>query len=397
MVAIAINCQKMEERMTEETLGNIQNLERRRFLTASAKYGLSTAAVAIGSGTLMSGSALAQTASEEAERKKAAKYTMTFATAYIVGASRVQPIMQLDFKENIQNMSNGKIYVNLAAGKKLGAGKVLANKVQKGIIQVAQHSISNLAPFAPASDLINLPYWSAKNQEFVNLVKSQTWESIVHPKVEAAGFKVLWYPSFSPRTFSVRKGGKAILTPADMAGLKFRVPGSKMLQQFVRLLGANPTPIAWGETPSAIKQGVADALDVTVNGLQIFGFGNILDHITLAQTVHGGQVYSCNLEWFNALPKPLQDSVMYASDVTFRQNLAKVPAAFAYGKSELSKSGVKFHTLSDDAMAEFKKLGGHQRPEWDSFKKELAGSLGNFDKLITAANTLNPRYVVDNV
>lgn len=376
---------------------DIQNPERRKFLDAVAKYGFTTAAVAVASGTLMADSAFAQTANEEAERKKAAKYTMTVGTAYIIGASRVQPIMQLDFKENIQNMSNGEIYVNLAAGKKLGAGKVLANKVQKGVIQVAQHSISNLAPFAPASDLINLPYWSATNQQFVNLVKSDMWEKTVHPKVEAAGFKVLWYPSFSPRTFSVRKGGNPVLKPADMAGLKFRVPGSKMLQQFVRMLGANPTPVAWGETPSAIKQGVADALDVTVNGLAVFGFGDILDHITLAQTVHGGQVYSCNLEWFNSLPKNLQESVMYASDVTFRQNLAKVPAAFAYGKSVLSSAGVKFHTLSDDAMAEFKELGGHQRPEWDSFKKELAGSLDTFDKLLTAANTLNTRYVVDNV
>lgn len=374
-----------------------RNLNRRQFLSATAKYGLTTAVVAAGAGTLMSEPALAQTASEEANRKKEAKHTMIVATAYIIGASRGQPIMQLDFKENVQNMSNGEIYVNLASGKKLGAGKVLANKVQKGVIQVAQHSISNLAPFAPAADLINIPYWSAKNQQFANLVTSKEWNDVVHPKVEAAGFKALWYPSFSPRTFSVRKGGKPILTPDDIKGLKFRVPGSKMLQQFVRLLGANPTPIAWGETPSALKQGVADALDVTVNGLYIFGFGDILDHITTAQTVHGGQVYTCNLEWFKALPKKMQEAVLYASDVTFRQNLAKVPAAFAYGKSELTKSGVQFHQLSDEAMAEFKKLGGYQRPEWDSFKKDLAGSLAGFDKMLDAANTLNTRYIVDNV
>ena len=383
--------------MPGNTPSDERTLNRRQLLSATAKYGLTTAVVAAAAGTLMSESALAQTASEEAKRKKAAKHTMIVATAYIIGASRAQPIMQLDFKENVQNMSNGEIYVNLAAGKKLGAGKVLANKVQKGVIQVAQHSISNFAPFAPAADLINIPYWSAKNQQFANLVTSKIWEDVVHPKVEAAGFKALWYPSFSPRTFSVRKGGKPILTPEDIKGLKFRVPGSKMLQQFMRLLGANPTPIAWGETPSAIKQGVADALDVTVNGLYIFGFGDILDHITTAQTVHGGQVYSCNLEWFNALPKNLQEAVMYASDVTFRQNLAKVPAAFAYGKAELMKSGVEFHQLSDDAMAQFKELGGHQRPEWDSFKKDLAGSLAAFDKMQTAANTLNARYVVDNV
>ena len=56
----------------------------------------------------MSADATAQTANEEAERKEAAEYTMTFATAYIIGVSRAYPIMQLDFKENIQNMTNAQ-------------------------------------------------------------------------------------------------------------------------------------------------------------------------------------------------------------------------------------------------------------------------------------------------
>src|SRR3546814_4093429 len=50
----------------------------------------------------------------------------------------------------------------------------------------------------------------------------------------------------------------------SLQGLKVRVPGSKILQQYYRLAGANPTPVAWGETPTAIKQGVADALDPAV-------------------------------------------------------------------------------------------------------------------------------------
>jgi hypothetical protein len=39
---------------------------------------------------------------------------MTLATAYVLGASRSYPIMQLDLKENIQNATNGKVYVKLA-------------------------------------------------------------------------------------------------------------------------------------------------------------------------------------------------------------------------------------------------------------------------------------------
>jgi TRAP-type C4-dicarboxylate transport system substrate-binding protein len=290
--------------------------------------------------------AVAQTAKEESEREAAAEHVMTIATAYILGASRSYPIMQLDLKENIQNATNGKVYVRLAPGGQLGAGGALVQKVQGGTIQAAQHSLSNFAPFAPAADLINLPYFCGANQKFVNLVTSDTWKSEVHPKIEAAGFKPLFYVVIDPRVVAVRKGGDVVMSPADMAGVKFRVPGSAMLQQYYRMVGANPTPVAWGETPSAIKQGVADALDPSVGALYVFGFKDILSHVTFTQAVPDSQVFSMNLEWFNGLPADVQEGIEFAGEITAQQNLAKVPAARNYAMSELRKSGVEFHSLT---------------------------------------------------
>jgi TRAP-type C4-dicarboxylate transport system substrate-binding protein len=269
-------------------------------------------------------------------------------------------------------------------------------KVQSGTIQAAQHSLSNFAPFAPAVDLINLPYFCGANQRFTNLVSSDAWTSNVHPKVEAKGFKPLFYVVIDPRVVAVRKGGAgAVLSPSDLEGVKFRVPGSKMLQQYYRMVGANPTPVAWGETPSAIKQGVADALDPSVGALYVFGFKDILSHVTFTQAVPDSQVFSCNLEWFNSLPADVQEGIEFASEVTSQQNLAKVPAARAYAMSELSKSGVEFHSLSEDQLGEWQAAGGYQRSEWDQFKVDLAGSMDAFSKLEEGANTRGRYYVHD--
>ena len=374
----------------------LTNMERRRFLKFSAKAGFTAAAVAAVSGALGSEEAMAQTVNEENERKKAAKYVMNVATAYIVGASRSYPIMQLDFKENIQNCSNGEIYVKLAPGGQLGAGSALVQKVQSGTIQAAQHSISNFAPFAPVVDLINVPYWCGENQPFINLVTSDAWKSEVNPKVEAKGFKVLWYTCIDPRVVALRKGVDGpIKTPEQMAGIKFRVPGSKILALFYQLLGANPTPVAWGETASAIKQGVADALDPSVEALYVFGFRDILSWVTFNGAVPDSQVYSCNLEWFNKLPKKIQEGVEFASEITMRQNLAKVPAARAFAMAELAKSGVQFYVPTPDEKKLWVEKAGAQLPEWNDIKKELCGSLETFDKLVQAANTKGAYWVHD--
>ncbi len=379
-----------------DTMTEVESASRRNFLKLTAAGGFTAAMVAGAAGTLWSEEAVAQTAAEEREREAAADHTMLIATAYVLGASRSYPIMQLDLKENIQNATNGKVYVKLAPGGQLGAGGALVQKVQSGTIQAAQHSLSNFAPFAPAVDLINLPYFCGANQRFTNLVSSDAWISNVHPKVEAKGFKPLFYVVIDPRVVAVRKGGAgAVLSPSDLAGVKFRVPGSKMLQQYYRMVGANPTPVAWGETPSAIKQGVADALDPSVGALYVFGFKDILSHVTFTQAVPDSQVFSCNLEWFNSLPGDVQEGIEFASEVTSQQNLAKVPAARSYAMSELAKSGVEFHSLSEDQLAEWQAAGGYQRSEWDEFKVDLAGSMDAFAKLEEGANTRGRYYVHD--
>ena len=327
----------------KNTITDLQSQERRNFLKLASAGSFTAALVAGAAGTLWSSEASAQTAREEHDRAAAAKYTMTLATAYVLGASRSYPIMQLDLKENIQNATNGQVYVKLAPGGQLGAGGALAQKVQAGTIQVAQHSLSNFAPFASAVDLINMPYFCGSNQRFTNLVTSDAWKADVHPKIEASGFKALFYVVIDPRVVAVRKGGNAIITPDDMSGVKFRVPGSKMLQQYYRMVGANPTPVAWGETPSAIKQGVADALDPSVGALYVFGFKDILSHVTFTQAVPDSQVYSMNLEWFNGLPGDVQEGIMWAGEMTAHQNLAKVPSARTFAMAELRKAEVQFH------------------------------------------------------
>ncbi len=380
----------------DKDIKKLKSVERRNFLKLAGSGAFTAALVAGAAGSLWSTAAVAQTAQEEADREAGAEHTMTIATAYILGATRSYPIMQLDLKENIQNATNGKVYVKLAPGGQLGAGGALAQSVQTGTIQAAQHSLSNFAPFASVVDLINMPYLCGSNQRFTNLVHSDIWAQEVNPKVEAAGFKALFYVNIDPRVVAVRKGGAgAVITPGDLDGMKFRVPGSAMLQQYYRMVGANPTPVAWGETPSAIAQGVADALDPSVGALYVFGFKDLLSHVTFTQAVPDSQVYSCNLEWFNSMPADIQDAIMEASEITRHQNLAKVPSARNYAMAELRKSGVEFHSLSDDQLGEWQAAGGYQLAEWDSFKVELAGSMDTFAKLEEAAGTQGRYYVHD--
>lgn len=371
--------------------------DRRNFLKLTGTAGFTVAVAAVGAGTLGVPTAEAQTSAEEAEREAAAEHVMTIATAYRLGTTRTFPVMQLHLKENIQNASRGKVYVRLVPNGSLGAGAELAEKVQNGTIQAAQHSMANFAPFASAVDIINLPFWCGDNQKFVNLVNSDIWKSEVDARVAQNGFKVLLYQPVDPRTVSVRRGlrDEPIKTPEDIRGIKFRVPGSKILAQTYSLLGANPTPIAWGETPSALRQGVADALDPNVMGLNLFGFKDIVSHVTFTRTVPDGGVYSCNAEWFDALDSETREAVEWGARITFLQNLSQVPSSRNFAMNEMAAAGVEFYSPTEEEMAQWVEAAGAQRPEWDDVKKELVGSIDTFEKLREAAETDSGLYVHD--
>jgi TRAP-type C4-dicarboxylate transport system substrate-binding protein len=371
--------------------------ERRQFMRSVGRYGFTAAVVGAVGGSLFSESAMAQSSQEESEREAAAETTLTLATGYSAESSRAYPIMQLNFKENLQNFTGGRLYVKLAPGGQLGTGEGLISKVQNGSIAIAQHSMSNLSSFAPEVDLINIPYWCGDNQHLVNLVTSSTWQDVVHQRVEERGFKVLNYICIDPRTIAVRNDllDGPVRTPEDIEGIKFRVPASEILQKVYRLAGANPTPVAWGETSSAMKQGVADALDPSVQALLVFGFTDVLASISTIKSVPDAQVYTCNKEWFDEQPGEIQEGILQAADVTFRENLAKVPAARAYAYHQMRQAGVEIYTPSEDELAQWKERCGHQLSDWDDTKRELAGSLEKFDELLAATEESNG-YYVDN-
>lgn len=374
--------------------------ERRRFLQVAGRYGMTTAILASSGGYLWSNTAVAQTGADEDAKKKNAKHQMTLATEYRLGSYKGYPIMQEQFKENIQNATKGAVYVNLYPAGQLGVGPALAQKVQTGTVHCAAVSLSNFSPFAPIVDVINIPFWCGESQRFSNLTSSPAWVNEVTPKVNAKGYKPIFYYSVGPRTMSKVKaaatpGREIVKVPADLQGVKVRIPASEMLAQIYRLSGGNPTPVAWGETPTALRQGVADAIDISIGGFWAFGFMDLMASVTLLSQVPDAQMFACNLNWFESLPKPVQTQFDEAGEKTLAQTWEQLPKALALSTEEMKKLGVKFYAPTDAERKQWVDAAGQQRPEWNPFKVKLAQSVENFDKLLKAADTKSKYTVVD--
>ena len=369
--------------------------ERRRFLLAARRYGTTTAVLGLVGGFLTDRVALAQTAAEEEAKQKAAKVTMLFATEYKIEDWVRYPVMQAQYKANLESMTKGALYCKLHPAGQLGIGAALAQKIQGGTVQGGAVSLSNFSPYAPVVDLINIPYWCGDNQRYANLVTSKTWNDEITPKVMAKGYKPLFYYTVDPRTIASRKGFKTIKTPADMDGMKMRVPPSKLLQTFYRLAGANPTVVAWGETATAIRQGVADGLDPAIAALATFGFHDLLSNISYIRSVPDAQMFAANAGWYQQLPDDIRKAFDAANDKTQVETFAQIEKARAESMRMLREGGCAFYNPNEAEMKAWMDTCGEQRKEYDEFKVSFAGSVATFDKFKAAANTKGPITVAD--
>ena len=377
------------------TQPSIASLERRRFLEISGRWGFSTAVLAGVGGYLWNDQAIAQTGADEEKKQKAAKVVMLFATEYKIEDYVKYPVMQAQYKANIETISKNQIYCKLHPAGQLGIGAALAQKIQAGTVQGGAVSLSNFSPYAPAVDLINIPYWCGENQKFANLVTSRAWDKEITPKVVARGYKPLFYFAVDPRTVATRKGYKKIATPADMQGMKMRVPPSKLLQQFYRLAGANPTVVPWGETATAIKQGVADGLDPAISALATFGFHDILGWVSTVRSVPDAQMFAANAMWYSNLPTDIKVAFDLANEKTQLETFAQIEKARNKSIEIMKAGGAQFYNPTDAEFRQWVETCGEQRKEWNDFKIQFAGSLDKFEELKKAANTKGPITVAD--
>jgi len=119
---------------------------------------------------------------------------------------------------------------------------------------------------------------------------------------------------------------KPILAPADMEGLKIRVPNAPLYMMFPEATGANPAPIAFAEVYLALQQGTVDAQENPLPTIQAKKFYevqtniNLTGHITDAiLTIVGGPAFDAMDEADReALAKVTQETAVCATDAIIK-------------------------------------------------------------------------------
>jgi TRAP-type C4-dicarboxylate transport system substrate-binding protein len=135
----------------------------------------------------------------------------------------------------------------------------------------------------------------------------------------------------APTFFGTRQVGlkvkKKIATPADMAGVKLRMPPGDAWQMLGRSIGANPTPMAYAETYTGLQTGAIDGQDNPLPNVQNMKFYEVMSQIVLTSHLVAFDVLTMNLKAWNAMgaakQKTFQAAVNKATAWSTAEHLKK--------------------------------------------------------------------------
>lgn len=163
------------------------------------------------------------------------------------------------FKYLVEGYTAGDVEIQLFPGSALGNETEMLQNTRSGELDLCMLSVPNLSPFSRKINILTFPYVIKSMKDAVTITTGKLgaqWNDILQKE---AGIRILaWtYSNFRHLTNSKRK----ITSMADLEGLKVRVPQNALMIASYEAWGANPTPMAWPETFTALQQGVVDGQD----------------------------------------------------------------------------------------------------------------------------------------
>lgn len=198
------------------------------------------------------------------------------------------------------------------AGSLLKQGAELV-AIQRGNIDMAGLPPSDLAEQAPEFDILGAAYVVRDQPHLKAIFASEVGDQLRQIARDKLGVVILGTFYYGMRQVNL-KGDKVIDTPADMAGVKLRMPGGDGWQFLGKALGANPVPVAYAELYTALQTGVVDGQDNPLANDKAMKFYEVTDQIVLTGHNTGIGMLLISARKFDAMTPEQQATVQAAAD-----------------------------------------------------------------------------------
>lgn len=276
-----------------------------------------------------------------------------------------QPGEPIDLAANewarlVEERSNGTMKVEIFPSAQLGKKGDIIDQMLAGDNVITLADGAFLADRG-AKDLgiLFAPYVFSSWDDVWKLTSSD-WYADQLKIVEGTGLKVLtsnWIYG-DRHTLTTKK----VATVSDLNGLKVRVPGNKIQIKGMEVLGATPTPMAFGDIYTALQQGVVDGVENPLGVLYNGKFHEVAKYLILDAHVKNFTLWLGGMDMYNSLTPEQQEILTTAGDdagvfnnsIVEEANQAALDTLVSEGvivteidKAEFEKAALAFYELEE--------------------------------------------------
>lgn len=284
--------------------------------------------------SLVGGAALLMSATVDVDAKEVR------IASHVSAASPLYTNSQL-FVDKISAKFPGKFDFKFFPNGQLGKEPALIDNIKLGTLEMAMVA-SGVLKLDDKLGIFDLPWLFDNRKHLTNAVGSQFGKEVINQIEEGQGFIVLGIFENGFRHVINKK--RPIKTPADMEGLKIRVTGSKFKRDGFSAMGADPVPIAWQETFTAIQQGVVDGAEAALYGFYGAKLYEINKYISLTNHTYSPSFLVVSKAFWSSLSdaekKIFRATATEMSGEAFQQAAEMENSSLAKMKAELEVNEV---------------------------------------------------------
>ena len=185
------------------------------------------------------------------------------------------------FQQQVEKHSGGAIEVKLRCCNQISSEDEAFKAMQLGTVDGFFITANNISPHWPLMDVTVLPY-IFQNAEHLDRVLNGEVGALMKEKLQADTSVHLL--AFGPALYrDFYNSVRPVNTMADMEGLKVRVPKNEVMIATFEAFGANPVPLAWSETPTALQTGTVDGGDNGTSFIRDMKFFEFEPHLVILE------------------------------------------------------------------------------------------------------------------
>ena len=265
------------------------------------------------------------------------------------------------FKENLEKSAPGEFDVQINLNASLFKQGTEPAAMARGNLELSSISAFDIAKLVPEFSVFTAGYIlrdpDHQQRVFNGPIGTEMFKSVVE-KMDVTPLSTVY---LGTRQVNLREA-RNVKTPADLKGVKLRMPGTKEWLFLGEALGTTPTPLAFGEVYLGLKTGTIDGQDNPLPTVRAAKFYEVTKQLVLTNHLVDGIFIAISNKSYNAMNAAQKQKVKAAAQ-----------AASAYNNENRIKE--------ESQIVDFFKQQGLQvtTPDLEAFRKTVQGAYQNSD------------------